>query len=313
MEKKVSIIVSVYKAEEFIKRCVDSLLRQTYQNIEIILIEDGSPDRSGEIIDNYTDPRIKVVHNPNLGVSHTRNVGLALASGDYVTFCDSDDYYSLDHVEKVLHAAIDQDADIVISGYYLESEGSFTSSVKMRSHVINQDEVVKHCCIDNEFGGFCWNKLYKKEVIAGNHFPEDLDILEDTYFLCLGVQRAQKMYYLAEPLYYYCDNQDSAVRNITNLFSDHDSLKYADSYDKIMCDFDFSKPALDIIHSTMFNMAVNFRHMMYLGMYSGNQALLDSFNRNIKKYRSDYYSSKEYSLESKIKTTVKWLLPKLHK
>ncbi|WP_036069620.1 glycosyltransferase family 2 protein, partial [Leuconostoc citreum] len=81
MEKKVSIIVSVYKAEEFIKRCVDSLLQQTYQNIEIILIEDGSPDRSGEIIDNYTDPRIKVVHNPNLGVSHTRNVGLALASG----------------------------------------------------------------------------------------------------------------------------------------------------------------------------------------------------------------------------------------
>lgn len=121
------------------------------------------------------------------------------------------------------------------------------------------------------------------------------------------------MYYLAEPLYYYCDNQDSAARNITNLFSDHDSLKYADSYDKIMCDFDFSKPALDIIHSTMFNMAVNFRHMMYLGMYSGNQALLDSFNRNIKKYRSDYYYSKEYSLESKIKTTVKWLLPKLHK
>lgn len=147
------------------------------ENIEIILIEDGSPDRSGEIIDNYADPRIKVVHNPNLGVSHTRNVGLALASGDYVTFCDSGDYYSLDHVEKVLHAAIDQDADIVISGYYLEGEGSFTSSVKMRSHVINQDEVVKHYCIDNEFGGFCWNKLYKKKVIAGNHFPEDLDIL----------------------------------------------------------------------------------------------------------------------------------------
>lgn len=308
MEKKVSIIVSVYKAEEFIKRCVDSLLRQTYQNIEIILIEDGSPDRSGEIIDNYTDPRIKVVHNPNLGVSHTRNVGLALASGDYVTFCDSDDYYSLDHVEKVLHAAIDQDADIVISGYYLEGEGSFTSSVKMRSHVINQDEVVKDFCIDNEFGGYCWNKLYKKKVIAGNHFPEDLDILEDTYFLCLGMQRAQKMYYLAEPLYYYCDNPDSAVRNITNLSSD-----CADSFYKIMCDFDFSKPALDIMHSTMFNIAVDFRHMMYLGMYSGNQALLDSFNRNIKKYRSDYYSSKEYSLESKIKTTVKWLLPKLHK
>ena len=313
MEEKVSIIVSVYKAEEFIGRCVDSLLRQTYQNIEIILIEDGSPDRSGEIIDNYTDPRIKVVHNPNLGVAHTRNTGLALASGDYVTFCDSDDYYRPDHIEKMLRVAIDQAADIVISGYYLEGKDSSTSSVKMQSHAIDQDEVVKHFCIDNEFGGFCWNKLYKNKVIAGNQFPEDLDILEDTYFLCLGMQRAQKMYYLAEPLYYYCDNQDSAVRNIDNLFSDHDSLKYVDSCDKIMRDFDFSKTALDVIHSAMFNTAVNFRRMVYLGMYNGSQALLDSFNQNIKKYRSDYYSSKEYSLESKIKTTVKWLLPRLHK
>ncbi|MEE5988837.1 glycosyltransferase [Ligilactobacillus equi] len=313
MDKKVSIIVPVYKAEKFINRCVDSLLRQTYENIEIILIEDGSSDKSGEMIDKIDDSRVKVIHNKKSGVSRTRNVGLGLATGDYVTFCDSDDYYSDDHVEKMLLIAEKKDADIVISGYYAQNGESFNSSVKMESHSVSNDEIVKHFCIDNEFGGFCWNKLYRRDVICNDQFPEDLDILEDTYFLCLGMKKSRKIYYLAEPLYYYCTNQDSAVRNIDNLFSNSNTVKYIDSYEKIMNDFDFSLRAKNNIESTIYDMAVYFRKMELQGLHHGSEELMNYLNSRIKKYYSVYYRNSDIPLKKKIKSTLQFIIPRLRK
>jgi glycosyltransferase involved in cell wall biosynthesis len=117
MEKQplISIIVPVYKVEKFLSKCVDSILNQTYRNIEIILIDDGSPDNSPAICDEYAekDNRIKVIHQRNAGLAGARNAGLAICRGEYIAFVDSDDYIEPNMMEAMLNAAVNNDCDIV--------------------------------------------------------------------------------------------------------------------------------------------------------------------------------------------------------
>ncbi|WP_217270423.1 glycosyltransferase family 2 protein, partial [Lactobacillus helveticus] len=128
MLNKVSIIVPVYKAENSIRKCIDSILTQTYREIELILVDDGSPDRSGQICDKYqSDTRVKVIHTLNKGVSHARNIGLDHATGDYITFCDSDDFYEPFFIENMVQTALRYNSDITICGYYLEEKHHFES------------------------------------------------------------------------------------------------------------------------------------------------------------------------------------------
>ncbi len=116
MEKKISVIVPVYKTEDYLKRCVDSILASTYKNIEVILVDDGSPDNSGKICDEYAekDARVKVIHKENGGLSSARNAGLDAATGEYITFVDSDDYIASDIYEKLTGIMSDRDLDVAV-------------------------------------------------------------------------------------------------------------------------------------------------------------------------------------------------------
>ena len=128
MNDLISIIVPVYKAEKYLRRCVDSILAQTYQNIEVLLIDDGSPDNSGEICDEYAekDSRVRVFHKPNGGVSSARNLGLKEAKGDYIGFVDADDYIDKTMYEVLLCNLIKENSDISICSYNQEdSNGIF--------------------------------------------------------------------------------------------------------------------------------------------------------------------------------------------
>lgn len=115
MVKKLSIIVPVYKVEQYLNRCVDSILNQTYRNIEIVLVDDGSPDRSGEICDRYakSDERVKVVHKKNGGVSSARNIGFSSSTGEYIGYVDSDDYIAPTMYEDMIDVLEKNDLDIV--------------------------------------------------------------------------------------------------------------------------------------------------------------------------------------------------------
>ncbi|MCH3997037.1 MAG: glycosyltransferase [Lactobacillus amylovorus] len=310
---RVSIIVPVYKAEKSIRKCIESILKQIYTEIELILIDDGSPDKSGDICDEYQkDPRVKVIHTQNRGVSHARNVGLNYANGDYITFCDSDDFYEIHFIEKMIQSALKYNSDITICGYYLEGKKGFKSSVKSKSRMIKRDEVIEHSSIDNEFGGFCWNKLYRREVIGKDRFPEDMDIMEDTYFLYVVSQRARRMYYLAEPLYYYCTNKNSAVRNISNLFSNNNTVKYIDASEKILADIQMNNMSKNLIRSSMVTSSIRFRCLIKQKKYN-NKSLIDNLNKTILSYNQDFYACQKITLYEKLKWTIKYLFPLLHR
>ena len=310
MEKfKVSLIVPIYKAEKTIVRCVKSILNQTYKNIELILVDDGSPDNSGYICDQYKlDSRVIVIHDKNHGVSHARNNGLQKATGDYITFCDSDDYYSSNHIEKMLKVALDKNSDITISGYYIEKNNrKFISSINLESGYVSKYELVKHFTLDNEFGGFCWNKLYKKDLLRNIKFPEDIDILEDTYFLCLTMKKAKAIYYIAQPLYYYCNNPNSAVRDIANLYSNHNTIKYVDSWKKILERIRLDKDSKELINIAIFEMSVDFKANIMKNNID-RRMILKELDKNIHKFKILFLRHSGISLKHKIKIILKIIL-----
>ena len=118
MDSLISVIVPIYNVEKYLQKCVDSIINQTYKNLEIILVDDGSPDNCPKMCDDYAekDSRIKVVHKENGGLSDARNVGMEVATGEYVSFIDSDDYISLDFYETLLETIVDNDSDVVECG-----------------------------------------------------------------------------------------------------------------------------------------------------------------------------------------------------
>ena len=188
MNKTVSVIVPVYKVEDLLNRCVDSILNQDYKDLEIILVDDGSPDRCGQICDQYkeTDNRIKVIHKLNGGLSSARNAGLDICTGTYVTFIDSDDWISDQFISALVRSIEENKSDIAISDTVCVYENSdvtksFGLSYNPKNCYTNL-EAYNVMFLQHEFDNSAWGKLYKKELFRNLRFTpgilyEDFDIM----------------------------------------------------------------------------------------------------------------------------------------
>ena len=210
----VSVIVPIYRVEQYLDRCVSSIVNQTYKNIEIILVNDGSPDNCPKICDEWAkkDKRIKVIHKQNGGLSDARNSGLDKATGKYVLFVDSDDYIENNMVEELLNSLNKEDADIAICNYYIEND--------IEKHVANNLLMEKFVCSGNEKYKMnfdekysiqsivAWNKLYKIELFNGIRYPKG-KIHEDEYIICDILEKANKIVYNLKPLYHYIQRDNS--------------------------------------------------------------------------------------------------------
>lgn len=206
---KVSIVIPIYKAEKYIKQCVDSVLAQTYKDIEVILVEDGSPDTCGEICEEYgkKDNRVKVIHKENEGVSKARNTGLSFVTGEYIQFVDSDDYLESNMVEMLVETMEQQQVDLVICGFYEENRNfNRISTLEEDKGKYNKKEILEHIT-RNPYSfhyGVLWNKLYKSAYIKEQlWFPEDMDFGEDFIFNLTYLAKAKEIYVMEEPLYRY--------------------------------------------------------------------------------------------------------------
>ncbi len=221
---KVSIIVPVYKVEQYLERCVSSLTEQTLKDIEIILVDDGSPDDCPVLCDQVAerDSRVKVLHKKNGGVSAARNDGLKMAVGEYVIFCDSDDWMEVSGLEKLHKKAVASGADIVIGDVYMakESNNEYVSFYKEEfetedrnyiSELIKADIYRMYCpnppAEGPAFGyGGPWNKLVKRKLLVDNKIEFDLrvkGIFDDILYTAYILENAKKVAYIQEPVYYY--------------------------------------------------------------------------------------------------------------
>lgn len=215
--KTISIIVPVYKVEDYLERCIDSILDQTYKDLEVILVDDGSPDSCGSICDSYRekDKRVRVIHQKNGGLSAARNSGIEIATGAYLLFIDSDDWIKQDLCASVWKAAVSRDADIVVFGYSIINEELQILSDKVVSgrHMITGKQALKDL-LSNKIENYAWNKLYKKELFLDVRYPKGF-VWEDvgtTYKLFL---KAEKVFLLDRSYYYYFQRSTNITSNIT--------------------------------------------------------------------------------------------------
>lgn len=208
---KISIIVPVYKVEQYLPKCIDSILSQTYQNWELLLIDDGSPDNSGRICDEYAakDERIRVFHKKNGGVSSARNLGLDYAEGGYVMFVDSDDWLSNDCLEVCVYEVEKNKLDALQFGFTSITENNEKRLVKNPSSILDGEQYIKL----NNFNVCVWGGVYKREIIEEYklRFPEELKLAEDQIFVLSFFKHAQRIKYIDKAMYYYLQRSDSAV------------------------------------------------------------------------------------------------------
>lgn len=206
MEKhKISVIIPVYKVEEYLPKCLDSVINQTYKNIEIILVNDGSPDKSGVICDMYAgmDDRITVIHKQNEGVAKARNDALDIAKGDYIGFVDSDDWIEPDMFEFLMNNLIKYDADISMCGETVYENGKIISSKSNGSVSILDQDGAKKLTVKGGSMGLIWNKIYKKSILDNVRFSSEYGCSEDLIFVYQAVQHAKNMVCVNKAKYNY--------------------------------------------------------------------------------------------------------------
>lgn len=213
----ISIIIPVYKVEKYLDRCVSSVVNQTYKNLEIILVDDGSPDNCPQMCDEWSkkDCRIKVIHKENGGLANARNSGIEKFTGDYVMFADSDDYLEPDMVEFLLDLSVKYDADVSRCGFFFNYENDGSESVSENDTEIlkldRDDRIID--LATSGFGGTAWNKLYKASIIKNNHYDKKDGCSEDIMHNYRVYKQAEKTVFYDVPKYHYVIRNDSITNN----------------------------------------------------------------------------------------------------
>lgn len=211
----ISIIIPVYNVEKYLSKCLDSIISQTYKQLEIIIIDDGSTDNSGIICDEYAlmDNRIIVIHQPNGGLSAARNSGLNIAKGEFVMFVDSDDFVESAFCEKPLNIALRENVDIVTFGYFQISKKSTKVNRTNNPRIVQASEAIKlSITLDDVIHGYVWNKFYRRNLFDEIRFPVGRTF-EDQGVNYLLYHFARIIYMSDEVLYHYCRRDNSISKN----------------------------------------------------------------------------------------------------
>ena len=209
----ISVIIPVYKSEKYIERCLDSVKSQSFTDFEVLIVDDGSPDKSAELAEKYTsDRRFKLLRQENGGPGIARNTALAQARGEYVAFVDSDDAATADYLEKLYDAAKKNQADVVMCGYMLCDKNGRRSREKMlikRPDVYTGEVIMKDLLRDVSVKCFLWNKLWKRSLFTDNGIVFPSGLFEDTYTVSMLIYRAGRIAVIRDRIYIYTRRSDS--------------------------------------------------------------------------------------------------------
>ena len=219
----VSIVVPIYNVEDYIRECIDSIINQTYNNLEIILVDDGSPDSCPIICDQYAslDPRVKVIHKENGGLSSARNAGIEVASGEWIVFVDSDDYINKSMIAELLDLQNETQAQIVVCDFCSFNDGAIPKTKHFNNTVIDYSnfEAIEAMFYRNGIGWTVWNKLYDISLFESIRFPEGV-YCEDSATLYKLYLKANLISYSKQKLYYYRIRQGSIMNTMPDKLYD---------------------------------------------------------------------------------------------
>lgn len=303
--QKVTVIVPIYNSEKYLDRCIQSIVAQTFNNLEIILINDGSRDNSKNICDEWQkrDDRIIVFHKQNGGVSSARNVGLYNATGELIYFCDSDDV--LDHrlIEKLIVSMSDADADLAVCYYQTFTDELIKKEELSYSKVqiINQDETANEILTNTEISGYLWNKLFKRKLISDFYFDEKLKICEDEVFCFEYIRNIVRTVIIQEKLYYYMDNPQGAERQPLNI----NWLTYVLSKEFVFNQLSYYALDESVIKKVYQDMMYNAARL-YLRLLTWSIADKVYWKNELKRVFSKYYNLRQYRKKMNVKQLIVW-------
>ena len=282
MKAKISIVVPIYNVEQYLDKCVRSLVNQTYENLEIILVDDGSKDKSGQICDLWKekDNRIKVIHKKNGGLSDARNAGMRIAQGEYMAFVDSDDWVD-ERIYEILMENMDKyNADISVCSIKKVYEKDILDKVEILNNnisVFTAEEALKNLIKESVLKQTVWNKLYKREVTDNIYF-EFGKIHEDEFWTYQIFGRCSSIVYTDEQLYYYLQrpgsimNKSFSVKRLDALEAKNNRLNYVIK--------NYPKLELEAKKSLFFSCLYQYQSMIQIRKFDKK----DVYIKMIKKY-----------------------------
>ena len=282
MNDLISIIVPIYKVEKYLKKCVESILAQSYSNLDIILVDDGSPDKCGKIIEEFRkeDKRIRTLHQNNGGLSDARNNGIKIANGKYVICIDSDDWIEKDMIEVLYNNIIKTNSDISICEFIEEDdEGNILSNKKYNNEIIefNSKKALKSLIKQDTLTNHAWNKLYKKNLFEGIEYPKG-QLMEDVSTTYKLFEKAKKIVYQNTELYHYIQRGTSILGNITEKRIADQEQAFFDRNKYLVKKYPEFKTIIELDN------LYNIKTLYYLAIMGGYKKLYNS-----KKY-TEYYT-----------------------
>lgn len=286
----VSIIIPVYNIKNYLNECVESVINQSYKNIEIIIVDDGSSDGSNKICDFFKqkDNRIKVFHKKNGGLSDARNYGMNRCSGEYICFIDGDDAIPQKYVENLLIPAVNNNADMAITDaiVFESSRRKIDYGTEPICEIWGSEECMKEMLIANKCGHSAWGKLYKKEIWNDIKFPEG-KLYEDYLTLYRVVAKCNKIIFLSTPMYYYRKRGDSIMnsrvseKKLSIVEISEDVTKYICEYSEDLITYAVYRQTvillktMDEIISLGLNNYSKYQEMIMAIMYRNKQKFLE--------------------------------------
>ncbi|WP_342757099.1 glycosyltransferase [Kineothrix sedimenti] len=313
-DKKVSIIVPVYNGEEYVERCINSLLAQTYENVEIIIIDDGSTDRSGQTCDTFSEKydKIKTIHVENTGVSAARNRGIDEAKGYYISFVDVDDYLETDTLDYLINILEETGSDIAGCNFHTfldEQEKQILPKENANKEVLNGKDFIEEGILSGDTR--CWAKVYTTRIVDGKRFETGLTIGEDMLFLLELMEEGTKICRSSYEGYGYFVNESGAMKR-----------KFKESYmDQITCwkraverigNFPEMRPKAVSILMISIMLVVGKLSVLSAKERRAYTDCIKACTKEMKKCREEKAAYKELSLGYKVKTTVFGQFPRLY-
>lgn len=311
---KISVIVPVYNMGEHLEKAVNTLLKQTYCNYEIILVDDGSTDEGVGLCDQYAEKYevIRTIHKENGGLSSARNRGIQEAAGSYVIFPDPDDWVDEKYLESLIEQN-DSETDLEVCGHYIVCGNKITAHNKDGKKIfLNKDQAILSLLKSGEYCGFAWNKLYHMDLIKKQdmRFDEELGMAQDLHFAFRYILLCDKIAYNPEPHYFYYQHE-KGVTNINHPLTAR-KISGIKTYQKLFELAENHVPnAVPLIGATIANLNLHFLYIYYNSDMKDVDVLRILYT-NFKMYKMYFFKNNEYSILHKLMGGIALINPKLY-